>query len=55
MDTLFIAGGIHADELSLQGSPAQGNAGALWDDAALQQLAQQHGVQPTRTMAFMQW
>lgn len=53
MKTLFIVGGIHAQAVGLQGSPAEGCCSS-WDDAALQQLCHQHQLTPDYCMAYLQ-
>jgi hypothetical protein len=51
--TLFVVGGIHAEAVQLQGSAADG-CSRRWDEAALQQLCQQHQLQPDFCMAYLQ-
>lgn len=55
METLFIAGGIHAADVQLVGEAADANSACSWDEAALAELCGQHGgVQPTYCMPFLQ-
>jgi len=55
ISALFIAGGIHREDVVLQGGPEGGNAAAAWDTDALAELCSRHGVHPAAAMAFMQW
>ncbi|KAF6257553.1 HAD-like domain-containing protein [Scenedesmus sp. NREL 46B-D3] len=52
--TLLIIGGIHAGAAQLQGSAAAGCSSSSWDEAALQQLCQEHQLQPDFCMAYLQ-
>lgn len=52
--TLFVAGGIHAADVQLQGSAADANTDCSWDETALEQLCSQHGVRPTYCMPYLQ-
>ncbi|WIA31743.1 hypothetical protein OEZ86_002619 [Tetradesmus obliquus] len=53
--TLFVVGGIHAEALQLQGSAAEGcTSSSSWSNEALQQLCQQHQLQPDFCMAYLQ-
>jgi hypothetical protein len=53
--SLFIAGGIHAEDVRLQGGPGTGNAGSSWDGAALGRLCEEHGATPSYAAAWMEW
>jgi hypothetical protein len=54
LKTLFVVCGIHAEDAQLQGSAADGCSSSSWDAAALQQLCQQHRLQPDYCMAYLQ-
>jgi HAD superfamily hydrolase (TIGR01450 family) len=53
--SLFVASGIHADELRLSGSQDGGNAASEWDADALTALCASHGATPTYAMAWLEW
>lgn len=53
--SLFVVGGIHADDAGLIGGQQGGNAGSMWDDAALRRLCVEHGVTPTYAAGWMEW
>jgi len=53
--SLFIVGGIHAEDVGLQGRPEDGNAGSSWDGDALLKLCAEHHATPTYAAAWMDW
>lgn len=57
LQSLFIAGGIHAEEIGLFATGGDSGvtpaAGSTWDDAALARLWEQHGVTPNYVMDFL--
>ena len=53
IDTLFIAGGIHAGELQV--TPAGEMLPASYSAQALASLSKSHGVVPTFSMAYLEW
>lgn len=54
LQSLFIAGGIHASDVHLRGSPDQANTDCSWDKTELVRLCQEHAVLPTYCMPFLQ-
>lgn len=56
LQSLFIAGGIHAEEIGLVARdstrPAHSSSSS-WDEAALARLWEQHGVRPDYCMDFL--
>ncbi|KAG1680807.1 hypothetical protein FOA52_008140 [Chlamydomonas sp. UWO 241] len=52
IDSLFIAGGIHAQELGIVEGARSGNA---YDTGSLATLGEEHGAQPTYGLGFFDW
>ncbi len=53
IDSLFIAGGIHADKLEVQ--PSGGRHPEGYSRGALGALCGRFGAQPTYSMGFLEW
>lgn len=51
IDSLFVAGGIHADELGI----AEGDATAALDSEALERLFVKYGTRPSYSVAAFTW